>query len=156
MRKFIFGGVLCGALGTLSLLGGCATVASVEAAQKTADTALTTATAAQASANDAHQAAGQANALAGQAMAAAQSAQNAAQTAQQSADRANAAVAEHGQPVGAGQGPEFAAPRAVPPLPPAGPRTHMSSGRSPHGFGRSVQRLLDADRELQGGSSSTQ
>jgi hypothetical protein len=90
MRKIIFGGILFGALGTLSLLGGCATVESVEAAQKTADTALSTATAAQASANDAHQ-------LAGQAMTAASSAQSAAANAQAAADRASSALAAHAE-----------------------------------------------------------
>jgi len=87
MRKVFFGGILFASLGTLSLLGGCATVESVEAAQRTADTALTTATAAQASANDAHQ-------VAGQALGAAQAAQSSAQAAQAAADRANAAVSE--------------------------------------------------------------
>jgi hypothetical protein len=90
MRKVFYGSILVGALGSLSLLGGCATVESVEAAQKTADTALTTATAAQASANDAHQ-------VAGQAVTAAAAAQSAAASAQASADKANAAVSAHDQ-----------------------------------------------------------
>ncbi|HJT42070.1 MAG TPA: hypothetical protein VJ750_01080 [Rhizomicrobium sp.] len=90
MRKVFFGAILIGALGSFTMLGGCASVESVEAAQKVADTALTTATAAQASANNAHQ-------VAGQALAGAQAAQSSAQMAQQTADKANSAVAEQGQ-----------------------------------------------------------
>lgn len=90
MRKVFLGTVLIGALGSFTMLGGCASVDSVEAAQKVADTALTTATAAQASANNAYQ-------VAGQALAGAQTAQSSAQMAQQTADKANSAVAEQGQ-----------------------------------------------------------
>lgn len=90
MRNVFFGAVLIGALGTSMMLGGCASVESVEAAQKVADTALTTATAAQASANNAHQ-------VAGQALGAAQAAQSSAQMAQQAADRANATATQNGQ-----------------------------------------------------------
>ena len=80
MRKVFLRSACFGALGTLTILAGCASVESVETAQKTADHAVSTANAAQTSAGEAHQAAGAAMAT--------------AQPAQQGAEKANAGVAD--------------------------------------------------------------
>jgi hypothetical protein len=97
MHKTILRSAVFGALGSLSLLGACASIEDVEHAQRTADNAQSTANAAQASATEANQAAGAA-------MAAAQSGQSAAQLAQADASKANSGVGENASQIALLQG----------------------------------------------------
>ncbi len=80
MRRIVMSTAFIGALGALTMMGGCASIDDVKKAQSTADQALSSANAAQQSAN-------QAQSTASQAL-------SAANAAQQSADRANAGVAD--------------------------------------------------------------